>query len=331
MKFCSRPLFIAACLVLSSATTTVAQSKTSGTDSTRSDGLAAVLDGVCSCVDSISSTQAKEAITDQIHTCINRHVVVYQLIKKTNDILTRDLKGKGKKNTKYELVIATDESSNAYRESYTDLEREALQRCPELKRLLASNDADMGRTLSLSPIANDWYTKGLHAAEKDDYKTAAMHYRKAVATDPNFIFAWDNLGIAYRHLEQYPKAIDAYEHSLAINPRGATPLMNAAVASYSNKDYQGAIKYYKRLAEVDAENPEVYYGLGQVYAVYLEDYENALPNMTTAFNLYTAQQSPYRADAEEIIRLIYQKMKASGKEKRFYEIMKEENISVDSN
>jgi cytochrome c-type biogenesis protein CcmH/NrfG len=37
--------------------------------------------------------------------------------------------------------------------------------------------------------------------------------------DPEFAFAWDNLGISYRRLNNYDKAIDAYSKSIAIDPK----------------------------------------------------------------------------------------------------------------
>jgi tetratricopeptide (TPR) repeat protein len=100
-----------------------------------------------------------------------------------------------------------------------------------------------------------------------------------------------------------------------------------AVAYQYKKEYKNAIGCYERLIEIDENNPEIYYGIGQVYAIYLNDMEKGLDNMCKAYNLYIAQSSPYRTDAEKLINAIYGEMKKQGKEERFMEILKENNIS----
>ena len=49
--------------------------------------------------------------------------------------------------------------------------------------------------------------------------------------------------------------------------------------------------------------------------------------MCKAYNLYIQQKSPYRADAEKVINIIYYEMKKQGKEEKFNEILKANNIS----
>jgi tetratricopeptide (TPR) repeat protein len=53
--------------------------------------------------------------------------------------------------------------------------------------------------------------------------------------DPEFAFAWDNLGISQRRLNNYDKAIFAYSKSLAIDPK-LMPLQNIAVAYVHKKN-----------------------------------------------------------------------------------------------
>jgi tetratricopeptide (TPR) repeat protein len=50
-----------------------------------------------------------------------------------------------------------------------------------------------------------------------------------VKIDPNFAYAYDNMGICYRRLEEYDKAIEAYEKSLKIDPYGTMPLQNLGI------------------------------------------------------------------------------------------------------
>ncbi len=153
-------------------------------------------------------------------------------------------------------------------------------------------------------------------------------YEKAVEIDPEFAFAWDNIGISYRRLGDYDKALDAYNKSLAIDSTGLMPLQNIAIVYRFKKEYHKAIAAFDRLGTLDKDNPEIYFGKGQIYTAYLNDHENGLDNMCKAYNLYIQQKSPYRTDAEKIIQAIYAEMKKEGKQERFYEILKQHNITA---
>ena len=148
-----------------------------------------------------------------------------------------------------------------------------------------------------------------------------------ITKNSNFAFEYDNIGICYRKLNRYDDAIKAYEKSLKIDPNGLTPLQNIAIAYIYKKDYKKAVKAYEKLAKLDSKNPEVYYGIGNIYAQYLFDYEKALENLCQAYNIYVNQKSPYRTDAETLINIVYQGLKKEGKEKVFNQILEKYNIS----
>ncbi|MFB3389754.1 hypothetical protein [Flavobacterium sp. LAR06] len=63
-----------------------------------------------------------------------------------------------------------------------------------------------------------------------------------------------------------------------------------------------------------------------MYALHLNDPEKGLDNMCKAYNLYIEQKSPYRADAEKIIQMIYADLKKVGKEDTFDKILATNNI-----
>jgi tetratricopeptide (TPR) repeat protein len=128
-------------------------------------------------------------------------------------------------------------------------------------------------------------------------------------------------------LNKFDEAIDAYEKSLEIDPNGMMPLQNIAVAYQYKKEYKKAIKAYKKLAIIDKSNPEVFYGIGNVYTINLKDYEEGLDYLCKAYNMYIEQKSPYRTDAEKLINYIYSEMKEQGKEEKFNQILEANHIS----
>ncbi|MNS31066.1 photosystem I assembly protein Ycf3 [compost metagenome] len=145
--------------------------------------------------------------------------------------------------------------------------------------------------------------------------------------DSKFTFAWDNIGVCYRQMDNYDKAIEAYKKSLAIDPKGKTPLQNLAVAYSFKKDYKNALDTYEKMKLIYPDNPEADFGIGRIYTFYLLDMEKALNHICAAYILYTEQKSPYRTDAESVISYIYAEMKKNKQEKEFMKILKDHGIS----
>lgn len=285
-------------------------------------------DNACKCADSIvPGEKTKAQIAGEINKCIDDRVLAYQLGAKLANIksLTKDAKEKdGKKQVN--ISIEMNKDADEYKEYYFEMERYLMDSCSAVKTKMATNDRQGKKSYSDNEEALALYSKGIDEAKKENYKKAIGYYERAVKIDPEFAFAWDNMGICYRKLDNYDKAIEAYQKSLEIDPQGLLPLQNIAIAYQYKKEYSKAIEAYERLAAVDKDNPEVFYGIGNIYTNFLQDFEKALPFMCKAYNLYVKQKSPYRADAEKIINVIFVEMKKLGKEARFSEILKENGI-----
>lgn len=282
----------------------------------------------CNCIDTIEVAGVpKESVVKRIHGCIDNQVAAYMLGAKLMEasFLEKQIK-KGK--TEVKLDINVDPSSAEYKKYYYELERYLMDTCRSLKDKIKTNEQTNKNSFSINTDANEWYVKGIAEYDKGNTSKAIEYYRTALKIDSNFAFAWDNLGLSYRQKEDYDSAIYAYKKSLQIDPRGLTPLQNMAVAYLYKKNYEKAISTYEHMAKLDPNNPEIYYGIGNVYASYLQNYEEGLRNMCKAYNLYIQQKSPYRTDAEKVISLIYEQMKKEGKEKKFKSILKENNINM---
>ena len=202
-----------------------------------------------------------------------------------------------------------------------------METCGDMRDIYFSNDETRRKSISKNDEARAQYTLGIRAGENEDFQTALMHYKKAVQIDPKFAFAWDNLGITYRRLNRNKEAIEAYKKSLEIDPKGSMPLMNIGIAYQYLEDYDNAIKYYKKLKKYYKDNPESYYGLSRMY-IFKEDYNAAADNIMKAYKLYVKMESPYKADAEQILSLIYKTMEEKGMKNEFLEIAKDNNLNI---
>lgn len=283
----------------------------------------------CKCIDSIQVyNKSKIQVSKEINKCIDEQTVAYQLgskLIKINDLNASEEMKDGKK--QINISINTNEKSAEYKAYYYEMERYLMENCISLNEKIKNNEEQSKKSVSKNQKAIDLYSNGNDELKKENFKKAIEYFEKALKIDPEFTFAWDNLGVSYRKLDNYDKAIESYEKSLEINPKGITPLQNIAVVYQYKEEYQKAIESYQKLAEIDSNNPEIYYGMGQVYAINLNDYEKGLDNMCKAYNMYIKQKSPYRTDAEKVINLIYAEMKKQGKEDNFNKILKSNNIS----
>ena len=281
-------------------------------------------DNACQCIDSIDSfDKTKEQVATEIHACIAKETRTYYLFK----MLTKSLE-EGKKSTDdSQVTITMNEDSPEFKSHYYELETYCMDNCKSLNELVASSNKLGNYSMSKNPVAIELYGKGDKEVKKQNYKKAIEYYEQALQIDSLFAFAWDNLGLCYRKIGNYPKALESYQKSLKLDPKGSMPLHNIPIVYSYMGQYESAIAAYEKILKIDPNDPEIYYGIGQIYYEYLKDYEQSLECMCKAYNLYVAMKSPYRTDAERIISAIYTQMKNAKQEDLFNEILKKNNIT----
>jgi tetratricopeptide (TPR) repeat protein len=273
--------------------------------------------------------RSREEVAGDVNICITAQTGVYLVGMKLLNIDTlKDAVIKDGK-TEINVSINMDENSAEFKAAYYDLERYMIDSCQSMKKKLAASEKQREKSLSTNKEALEYYYAGIDESEKGNYEAAIKKLKKAIRIDPEFAFAWDNLGVCYRKMEKYDDAIDAYNRSLEIDPNGSMPLQNIAIVYEYKKEYDKALKAYERLAKLDKNNPETFYGIGRMYVLAYNDFEKALDNLCKAYNLYIEQKSAFRADAEKVIQIIYGEMKKQGKEDKFKEILKKNNISTE--
>ncbi|HVN85975.1 MAG TPA: tetratricopeptide repeat protein [Candidatus Binatia bacterium] len=66
--------------------------------------------------------------------------------------------------------------------------------------------------------AESRYNAGLALTRRDDWKGAEKKFREAIALQPEFPEAWNELGHALKNQERYDESIKAYEQALRLRP-----------------------------------------------------------------------------------------------------------------
>lgn len=111
----------------------------------------------------------------------------------------------------------------------------------------------------------------------EDINEAINQIKKSTEINPDFHYAWHNLGVAYQNINKWTESIDCYEHVLKLQPRNEQALYGLGLAYGKGLNQPDkAIPYFiKLLFDIKARQPDYYEGLGLCYAV-KGDYANAL-------------------------------------------------------
>ena len=66
--------------------------------------------------------------------------------------------------------------------------------------------------------ASTEYDRGVRARGVENWPVAEDAFRRAIAFQPDFADAWNELGFALRHLGRYPESVQAYDEALRLRP-----------------------------------------------------------------------------------------------------------------
>ncbi len=330
MRFCLAFFFVAMSLVAVAQTDTTTRElsakeqqkvmKSLGIDSVKIIGEFGEL--ACKCIDSISVTGINSAESSKkIAACIDRQV-------ESLDLTITLMQSMQSGSKKIEISLNNNKKSDRYTNTYRLLEKWLRDSCNALARKVAVDNSEGEHSFSKDRSAIAEYNNGIEKLDAEKYAEAIPFFEVAVKIDPQFVFAWDNIGVCSRKAGFLEKALNAYQHSLAIEPKGVTALQNIPIVYEYMKEYDKAIESYKNIEKIYPDNPESFFGAGRIYFSYKDDLEKGLDQLCKAYNMYIKMESPYRVDAEKLIGSIFRELKKQNKEDVFNKILKDNNISV---
>ena len=103
-------------------------------------------------------------------------------------------------------------------------------------------------------------------------------------------------------------------------------MQNIAVAYLAASDLKSAMESYQKFAFYYPEDPEGYFGIGRIY-VASGEYEEAMDYVFAAHNIYTYSNSEYVKDSQQLISVIYNKMREKNKLDEFIQKAKQYGIN----
>ncbi len=140
------------------------------------------------------------------------------------------------------------------------------------------------------------YNKGSQLMYAGKYNEAEPYLKKAVNLDPDFVDALDHLGIVYRRQNRYEEAEEVYLRSISLNETNIVPVMNLAVVYRNMNRLEDAFEMYIKLTKIDPDNPEGYYGIGELFQM-VEGYESSILFFDASIELYQQLGSDLVYDA----------------------------------
>jgi Flp pilus assembly protein TadD len=94
------------------------------------------------------------------------------------------------------------------------------------------------------------YDRASKAVQKGDVEAAIRYFKKAIAIDPEFSAAINNLGTTYLRVNGIDLAIEQFNKAIAVDPHSATPYSNLAVAYLRQHQYSDAERTARRALDL---------------------------------------------------------------------------------
>lgn len=99
----------------------------------------------------------------------------------------------------------------------------------------------------------------------EKFKDSISIHKHLIDENPYNEFAWYNLACAYRGINEYEKAINAFEYVLAINEDADYVYQDIAELHYKNGAYQKALDVLKDMCEAFEADDEIYFLQGKCH------------------------------------------------------------------
>jgi len=132
--------------------------------------------------------------------------------------------------------------------------------------------------------SDNWFNKANFESKKGNEETAIKYYTKAIELNPEFVLAYNNRGISYRHLKKYDKAIKDYTKAIDLDPEYAMAYNNRGFAYVNLKEYKKAMRDSNKAIDLDPKNGWIYNNLSRLHII-LGNYKNALKTIAKTSSL----------------------------------------------
>ena len=135
--------------------------------------------------------------------------------------------------------------------------------------------------------ANAHYLLGRTKFNENDYRGAIASFERALALHPKYVEAENNIGLAWRELNEPDKAKVAFEAAIewqGATPTDAQPFLNLGKLLVDRHQPAEAFSYLERAAELAPNNPTIHEEMSHAYSAQ-QDLSHAQAELETAIGL----------------------------------------------
>lgn len=132
--------------------------------------------------------------------------------------------------------------------------------------------------------ALELYNNALRLAQEGKNKAAIEKLNQAIAAHPNFMLAFNELGVQYQKTGELEKAHESLATALNISPNAFAPLVNQGIVLVRLKRYADAEVVLRAALKENENSPIVHFYLGRALA-YLGHFEDAEKELNSAITL----------------------------------------------
>jgi tetratricopeptide (TPR) repeat protein len=134
------------------------------------------------------------------------------------------------------------------------------------------------------------------------YRVAIEEYEKAAAINPNLTFLYIRIGVIYRELQVYDRALEYFERAISINNSNGVqdpiPYIGIAKTYVRQGEFFIAIRNAEKALSLDPTNADAYGQLGDIYTR-ARNYEGAMEVLRCAVRGCTAEENEIGAVSVE--------------------------------
>lgn len=114
--------------------------------------------------------------------------------------------------------------------------------------------------------ALDLFNKAVESIKAGDRKLAVDQFKLAIAEHPQFMLAFNEMGVQYIRLNELQNADDAFRSALKIKPEAFDPQMNLGVVLFFQKKYADAEPVLRAAVKLKEQSAASRYYLGMTLA-----------------------------------------------------------------
>ncbi|HUO33840.1 MAG TPA: DUF3857 domain-containing protein [Candidatus Acidoferrum sp.] len=151
----------------------------------------------------------------------------------------------------------------------------------ETQQLLVENSITGAPAIPSTAKPDELFEAGIAALGSGNPNAAIPLLKRVVELDPNHKDAWNDLGLAYLRIGDFPNAADAFQKQIAANPYDEHAYDYLGVTLQQEQKFPDAVAAYRKQIDINPLDPVAHAALGSLY-VTEHQYPLAVPELEKA-------------------------------------------------